>query len=34
VCPVNCIPVNPGHVENQETLWQKYQRLQASAQPR
>jgi len=33
VCPVNCIPVNPEHVENRETLWQKYQRLQQAAQP-
>jgi hypothetical protein len=31
VCPVACIPVNPQHVENRETLWQKFQRLQASA---
>eukprot|EP01037_Dinobryon_pediforme_P005190 gene5190-5242_t len=30
VCPVACIPVNPQHVENRETLWQKFQRLQAS----
>jgi ferredoxin len=29
VCPVNCIPVNPLFVEDQETLWQKYRRLQA-----
>src|SRR5450830_2592 len=32
VCPVACIPVNPQHVENRETLMQKYLRLQASAQ--
>ncbi|MFN3735676.1 YfhL family 4Fe-4S dicluster ferredoxin [Hydrogenophaga sp.] len=32
VCPVNCIPVNLEHVENRETLWQKYQRLQQTAQ--
>ena len=31
VCPVNCIPVNPQWVENQETLWQKYRRLQAES---
>ncbi len=30
VCPVNCIPVNPNFVENGESLWQKYRRLQAS----
>jgi ferredoxin len=29
VCPVNCIPVNPQWVEDQDTLWQKYRRLQA-----
>ena len=29
VCPVNCIPVNPQFVEDHETLWQKYRRLQA-----
>jgi hypothetical protein len=28
VCPVNCIPVNPDHVEDKEILWQKYHRLQ------
>jgi len=31
VCPVNCIPVDPAHVEDHETLWQKYRRLQALA---
>ena len=31
VCPVECIPVHPGHVESQESLWQKYRRLQAAA---
>ena len=29
VCPVNCIPVNPQWLESKETLWQKFQRLQA-----
>jgi ferredoxin len=33
VCPVACIPVNPEHVEPRETLWLKYQRLQAAARP-
>ena len=28
VCPVACIPVDPRHAESQETLWQKYHRLQ------
>jgi ferredoxin len=31
LCPVNCIPVHPQWVESQETLWQKYQRLQDEA---
>lgn len=31
VCPVACIPVDPAHVEDRETLWQKYRRLQAQA---
>lgn len=29
VCPVNCIPVNPEHVETPDTLLQKYERLVA-----
>jgi hypothetical protein len=29
VCPVACIPINPQFVEDRETLWQKYRRLQA-----
>jgi len=28
VCPVACIPVNPRHVESNESLWAKYRRLQ------
>lgn len=31
VCPVECIPVNPEHVETQEQLLAKYHRLQSSA---
>ncbi len=27
VCPVSCIPVNPGHVETPEQLRAKYRRL-------
>ena len=27
VCPVNCIPVDPKHIETREQLLQKYQRL-------
>jgi hypothetical protein len=26
---VACIPINPQFVEDRETLWQKYRRLQA-----
>lgn len=29
VCPVECIPVDPAHVESQAQLMQKYQRLQS-----
>ena len=29
ICPVACIPVHPQHVEGRETLFQKFQRLQA-----
>ena len=32
VCPVACIPINPQFIEDKETLWQKYRRLQAEAQ--
>jgi ferredoxin len=31
VCPVACIPIDPSHVESNESLWAKYQRLQAEA---
>jgi len=31
VCPVDCIPLDPAHVESRETLWMKYRRLQAEA---
>ena len=31
VCPVDCIPVNPVHIESKETLWAKYRRLQHTA---
>lgn len=30
VCPVDCIPVNPEHVEDEETLLAKYRRLMES----
>jgi hypothetical protein len=28
---VACIPIHPDFVEDKETLWQKYRRLQAAA---
>ena len=31
VCPVDCIPLDPAHVESRETLWQKFVRLQPQA---
>jgi ferredoxin len=31
VCPVACIPLNPQFVEDQETLWQKFRRLQSAS---
>jgi len=31
VCPVECIPVSPDQVENADSLWAKYRRLQAQA---
>ena len=34
VCPVACIPVNPDFIEDKDTLWRKFQRLQAAAQPK
>ena len=30
VCPVDCIPVDPGHVESREALLVKYQGLMAA----
>ena len=29
VCPVDCIPLDPEHVESREVLFAKYTRLQA-----
>ena len=30
VCPVECIPLDPRHAEDQDTLWRKFHRLQAA----
>lgn len=27
VCPVDCIPKDPGNVENEDQLWTKYEKL-------
>jgi len=32
ICPVNCIPLHPDHLESREQLLAKYHRLQAAAQ--
>ena len=32
VCPVDCIPLDPEHVETRETLLAKYELLQAQAE--
>ena len=32
VCPVSCIPVNPGHVESREQLRVKYEALVSAAE--
>ena len=33
VCPVECIPLDPDHVETREQLQAKYQQLMAEAAP-
>jgi ferredoxin len=33
VCPVACIPVNPGHVESRAQLREKYERLTGRPAP-
>jgi ferredoxin len=30
VCPVDCIPLDPGHVESREELQRKYEALEAA----
>ena len=34
VCPVDCIPLDPDHVESREVLLEKYRRLEAEKAPR
>ncbi|MBP9904074.1 MAG: YfhL family 4Fe-4S dicluster ferredoxin [Rhodoferax sp.] len=31
ICPVSCIPVHPEWIEDADSLWRKYHRLQAMA---
>ena len=33
VCPVDCIPLDPDHVESQEVLLEKFHRLEARKAP-
>ncbi|MEZ5651373.1 MAG: YfhL family 4Fe-4S dicluster ferredoxin [Burkholderiaceae bacterium] len=33
VCPVDCIPVHPEHVESRQQLHDRYLRLQQAAKP-
>ena len=34
VCPVECIPKDADHEENEDQLWEKYRRLVAQAEVR
>ena len=34
VCPVDCIPLDPGHAETRDELQRKYERLMAQKQAR
>jgi ferredoxin len=33
LCPVDCIPVDPNHVESEQQLQQKYRELTPSCEP-
>ena len=33
VCPVDCIPLDPDHVESREVLMERYERLHAARVP-
>ncbi len=33
VCPVDCIPKDPGHEENEDQLWSKYEKLTGNSRP-
>ncbi len=33
VCPVDCIPKDPNHAENEDQLWAKYEKLTGNKRP-
>ena len=33
VCPVDCIPKDPSHEENEDQLWAKYEKLTGNKRP-
>lgn len=33
VCPIDCIPLDPDHIETDDELWQKYARLTGNPIP-
>ncbi|MGB4466464.1 MAG: YfhL family 4Fe-4S dicluster ferredoxin [Azovibrio sp.] len=33
VCPVDCIPKDPAHEENEDQLWAKYEKLTGNKRP-
>mgnify|MGYP003507149730 FL=1 len=33
VCPVDCIPKDPNHVESEDALWVKYEKLTGNKRP-
>lgn len=33
VCPVDCIPKDPNHTENEDQLWAKYEKLTGNKRP-
>lgn len=33
VCPVDCIPKDPGNAENEDQLWAKYEKLTGNKRP-
>lgn len=33
VCPIDCIPLDPEHMETEDELWEKYRQLTGNANP-